>query len=95
MLVDESFVGDGLGDVPFGWWDALRGHHVKKYGEGLSSIPWLPDWVNRDRIGDFVDLIDLWRRAGFAFWGRERVEALKRLRRFEGLRTGFVVLDRP
>ncbi|KAG7291476.1 hypothetical protein NEMBOFW57_001495 [Staphylotrichum longicolle] len=90
--MDHS-VGDGPGQVPFGWSDALRGHYVHWYGSGLSSIRWLPPWESREQDWAHTSLVSRWRHCGFALWDRERVEALKRLKRFEVLQTGFL-LDR-
>ncbi|KAK4134146.1 hypothetical protein BT67DRAFT_449731 [Trichocladium antarcticum] len=87
-LLMDDFVADGPDQVPFGWWDALRGRYVRWYGEGLIHIPALLSWENRERR---LGMIDLWRGAGFALWDRKRVEALKRLRRFEALQTGWAL----
>ncbi|KAK4150282.1 hypothetical protein C8A00DRAFT_46286 [Chaetomidium leptoderma] len=92
-LLMDSFVGDGPGQVPFGWSDALRGRYVHWYGAGLRDIPLVPPWESREKGWAHVSVIELWRLSGFALWDRNRVEALKRLRRFEALQTGFV-LDR-
>ncbi|KAH6842364.1 hypothetical protein B0I37DRAFT_196155 [Chaetomium sp. MPI-CAGE-AT-0009] len=89
----DYFVGDGLDQIPFGWSDALGGRYVRWYGTALPQIPWLPLWSTGGGCVDHVLFIELWRLAGFALWDRKRVEALKRLSRFEGLQTGFV-LDR-
>lgn len=86
-------VGDDPGQVPFGWSDALQGRYVRWYGSGLSSIPWLPPWESREQDWAHTSLVSCWRHGGFALWDRERVEALKRLKRFEALQTGFL-LDR-
>ncbi len=86
-------VGDGPGQVPFGWSDALRGRSVRWYGSGLTTIPWLPPWESREKDWTHTSLVSSWRHAGFALWERERVEALKMLKRFEILQTGFL-LDR-
>ncbi|KAL2171811.1 hypothetical protein VTG60DRAFT_1508 [Thermothelomyces hinnuleus] len=93
LLMDYSIVGDGPGQVPFGWSDALRGRYVRWYGAGLCGIPWLPPWESSEKSWAHTCAIELWRLSGFALWDRKRVEALKRLSRFESLQTGFV-LDR-
>ncbi|KAL2175394.1 uncharacterized protein P884DRAFT_262602 [Thermothelomyces heterothallicus CBS 202.75] len=89
----DSLAGDGPGQVPFGWSDALGGCHVRWYGAGLGCIPWLPPWESSEKSWAHTCAIDLWRLSGFALWERKRVEALKRLSRFEALQMGFV-LDR-
>ncbi len=90
-LLVGSLVGDGPGQVPFGWADALRGRHVYWHGGGLSYIPSVPPWDSDEKRWAHGSVIELWRLAGFALWDRSRVEVLKRLRRFEALQTGFVV----
>ncbi|KAL2143043.1 hypothetical protein VTI28DRAFT_383 [Corynascus sepedonium] len=89
LLMDN--VGDGSGQVPFGWSDALQRRYLHWYGAGLSAIPWLPPWESSEKSLAHNDVIDLWRYFGFALWDRKRVEALKELRRFEALQTGFVL----
>jgi hypothetical protein len=89
----DHYVGDGPGQVPFGWSDALRGRYVQWYGSGLTAIPWLPPWESREKDWAHTSHVSSWRHAGFALWDRDRVEALKRLKRFETLQTGFL-LDR-
>jgi hypothetical protein len=88
-----DYVGDGTGQVPFGWSDALRGRHLRRYGAGLREIPGVPPWDNRERGSSHASMVELWKLSGFALWDQKRVEALKRLRRFEYFQTGFV-LDR-
>ncbi|KAH6843292.1 hypothetical protein B0I37DRAFT_384133 [Chaetomium sp. MPI-CAGE-AT-0009] len=84
---------DDPGQVPFGWLDALRGRYTCCYGQGLSAIPWLPPWESSEKHWVHNCLLDLWRHCGFTLWDRERVEALRGLKRFEALQTGFL-LDR-
>lgn len=86
-------VGDDPGHVPFGWSDALQGRYVHWYGSGLTVIPWLPPWESREKDWAHTSLVSRWRYGGFALWDRERVEALKKLKRFEALQRGFI-LDR-
>lgn len=93
-LLMDHVVGDSPGQVPFGWSDATRGRYVHCYGAGLPDIRGVPPWDSMERNWEHVTVIELWRLSGFALWDRKRVEALKRLRGFEALRTGFVV-DRP
>ena len=93
LLVMDYFVGDGPGQVPFGWLDALRGRYDHWYGAGLRGIPWLPPTQSPEKSWALTCVVELWRLSGFALWDRKRVEALKSLRRFEDIRTGFV-LDR-
>jgi hypothetical protein len=90
-LLIDCVVGDGPGQVPFGWSDALRGRYVHLYGAGLCEIPWLPPWGNSEKHWAYTCIIELWRLAGFTLWDRKRVEALKRLSRFEALQTGWIV----
>jgi hypothetical protein len=60
---------------------------------GLTVIPWLPPWESKEKERAHTSLVSRWRYGGFALWDRERVEALKRLKKFEPLQTGFL-LDR-
>lgn len=93
----SDVVQDGLDQVPFGWSDAVGGHYVRWYGGGLDAIALWPlpafpaSIIEREKDHPF--LLELWRFANFALWDRKRVEALKKLTRFEGFKTGFV-LDR-
>lgn len=89
----DCYVKADPGQPPFGWSDALRGRYVAQYGSGLCSIPWLPPWEARKKEWAHTSLVGRWRHCGFALWDQERVEALKRLKRFEALHTGFL-LDR-
>ncbi|KAL2138916.1 hypothetical protein VTI28DRAFT_6048 [Corynascus sepedonium] len=89
----DNCVGDDPRQVPFGWSDALRGRYTHCYGSGLTIIPWLPPWESKEKEWAHTSLVSRWRHCGFALWDRERVEALKRLKRLEALQTGFL-LDR-
>lgn len=93
LLMDDRLVGDDPGQVPCGWADALRGRYVHWDGAGLRSIPWLPPPESDEKSWTLTCRIELWRLSGFALWDRKRVEALKKLSRFEAFHTGFV-LDR-
>ncbi|KAK3291599.1 uncharacterized protein B0H64DRAFT_409516 [Chaetomium fimeti] len=93
-LLMGYFVGDNPDQVPFGWSDALRGHYVRWYGAALCDIPWLPLWGSSEKDWAHASSIELWRISGFTLWDQKRVEALKKLSRFEALQTGFVI-DRP
>jgi hypothetical protein len=89
----DYYVRADPGEPPFGWSDALRGRYVARYGPGLTNIPWLPPWESREKEWAHESLVGRWRHSGFALWDQERVEALRKLKRFEGLQTGFL-LDR-
>ncbi|KAK4119242.1 hypothetical protein N657DRAFT_650342 [Parathielavia appendiculata] len=91
LPMDPENVGDGPGQVPYGWSDALRGRHIHWYGEGLRGIPWLPPCPTTEKSWAHTSVIECWRRYGFALWDRKRVEALKRLSWFQALQTGFVL----
>lgn len=71
----------------------MGGRYVRWYGAGLDVIPLWPPPVSMAWEREHTYFLELWRLAGFALWDRERVEALKKLTRFEHLKTGFV-LDR-
>ena len=93
LLVMGCFVGHRPGQIPFGWSDALRGRYIHWYGGALTELPWLPPWGSIGKRWAHDSFVELWRLCGFALWDRKRVEALKRLRRFETFKTGFL-LDR-
>jgi hypothetical protein len=88
LLVNDP-VGDGPDQVPFGWSDALRGRDVHWYGAGLRDrpLPVVPPGEGEEK----GRLVERWRLYGFALWDRKRVEALKRLGRFEAFQTGFIL----
>jgi hypothetical protein len=83
----DGFVVDGHEKIPFGWSDALRGRDVHWYGAGLRDTLLVPPGESEEK-GCFFQL---WRLYGFALWDRKRVDALKRLRRFELFQTGFIL----
>lgn len=87
-----NFVGDAVDLPPFGWVDALDGYYANWFGQGLVFIPWvpLPHHEQGTLRARYTSLM-LWRGAGFAFWDRWRVEALKELHLLKTLRRGWVV----
>ncbi len=85
------FTGDRVDLVPYGWADALRGRYVRRYGEGLHSIPWMPEWKITAENSHHRSSLDVWRYVGFAMWDRKRVEALKGLKIFEGMCMGWML----
>ncbi|KAH6617480.1 hypothetical protein F5144DRAFT_520579 [Chaetomium tenue] len=94
--ISDVVVRDRLDQVPYGWSDAMAGRYGPCYGRGLHRVsPWPPrvDFGESEERHFFR--IELWRLAGFALWDQKRIEALKKLKRFENLKTGFVTFDMP
>jgi hypothetical protein len=84
-----KFVEDHVQLTPFGWVDALKGRYLDRFGDTLDEVPWL-QLEFREKIAR-QDTADLWRHTGFALWDLARVEELKKLDRFDGVRTGWVL----
>ena len=82
-----KFEEEGLEKIPFAWVDVFDGHDTPWFGSGLSYYggkwfgfpadespePYFQMEISKPRLTSK----SLWRAAGFVFWDRERVEALK------------------
>lgn len=68
----------------------MRGRYVRWYSEALRDIFCFTSMERRGNNWDIACLIELWRLSGFTPWDRKRVEALKRLSKFEVFETGFL-----
>ena len=82
---DIKFSGDDVDQIPFGWVYALNGEYTHWFGFALLIRH---QWMGVPRLGKYIQTIlslSLWRCAGFTFWDRPRVEALKELEEFTGL----------
>ncbi|KAK4038992.1 hypothetical protein C8A01DRAFT_37042 [Parachaetomium inaequale] len=85
-----GFVEDHVQLIPFGWVDALNRRYLDRFGDTLDEIPWLRLGSTEKKIAR-QNTANLWRYTGFALWDRARVEELKNLDRFSGVRTGWVL----
>ncbi|KAH8896847.1 hypothetical protein GQ53DRAFT_890241 [Thozetella sp. PMI_491] len=85
------FIGESVDQPPFGWVDALDGHYVNWFGDGLLSVPKTPTDDNEANYTAQSISLEIWRGSGFTFWDRQRVEGMKRLDRSMGLQTGWLL----
>ncbi|KAK4143978.1 uncharacterized protein C8A04DRAFT_11865 [Dichotomopilus funicola] len=93
-LKSIDFAGDedpdaDAGGTPWAWPDALNGHYVNWYGEALHMLPSLAGEDEETKL-ERRERAYRWRWAGFCFWDRERVEALKKLDEFKEFKRGWV-----
>lgn len=86
-----DFVGDAVDLPPFGWVDALDRRRLYWFGEWLDYRTECTVSYQGDVFGVRSERLKLWRAAGFAFWDKRRVEAMKEQDRMKKLCTGWVV----
>ncbi|KAI0403847.1 hypothetical protein F4802DRAFT_272317 [Xylaria palmicola] len=96
-----EFVGDAVDRPPFGWIDATDGLNVYLFGDALVRPgSYVDDYEVYDlRIEQAANglryrWVEFWERAGFTFWDKSRVEALKKSGKLKIFQTGWVVRRR-